>query len=70
MFPREHVIHGAAQFVSEHRERFGFAVFVFEGGKLRFARLTLANEEDRRFGTGPAQMHVADLFARFWCKYG
>ena len=29
LFPREHVIHGAAELVREYRERFGFAVFVF-----------------------------------------
>ena len=64
LFPREHVIHGPAQLVGEHGQRFGFAVFVFEFGKILFPRLTLADEEDGGFGKGPAQMHVADLFAR------
>ena len=54
LFPREHVVHGAAQFVGEHSERFGFAVFVFEFHKVRFPRLALANEKDGRFGKGPA----------------
>ena len=63
LFPREHVIHGAAQLVGEHGERFGFAVFVFEFRKILFPGLTLADEEDGGFGKGPAQMHVADLFA-------
>ena len=48
----------------QHGERFGFAVFVFEFGEIRFPRLTLAEEEDGGFGKGPAQMDVADLFAR------
>ena len=64
MFSREHVIHGPAQLVREDSERFGFAVFVFEFGKILFPGLALADEEDRGFGKGPAQMHVADLFAR------
>jgi hypothetical protein len=29
LFPRKHIIHRTAQFVREHGERFGFAVFVF-----------------------------------------
>ena len=64
MFPREQVIHGTPQLVGEDSERFGFAVFVFEGGKIFFAGLTLPKEEDGRFGKGPAQVHVADLLAR------
>ena len=64
VFPREHVIHGAPQLVGEHSERFGFAVFVFEFGKIRFPRLTLADEEHGGFGKGPAQMNIANLFAR------
>jgi hypothetical protein len=40
--------------VGEHRERFGFAVLVFECGEIRFPGLTLAEEEDRRFGKCPA----------------
>jgi hypothetical protein len=64
LFPRAHVIHGPAQFVSEHSERFGLAVLVFEFGKILFPRLTLANEEDGRFGKRPASVHGADLFAR------
>ena len=54
LFPREHVVHGPAQLVSEHGQRFGFAVFVFEFSKVLFARLTLADEEDRGFGKRPA----------------
>ena len=42
LFPREHVIHGAAQLVREYGERFGFAVFVFQFRKILFARLILA----------------------------
>ena len=42
LFPREHVIHGPAQLVGEHGERFGFAVFVFQFRKIFFARLILA----------------------------
>jgi len=37
---------------------------MFECGKLCFAGLTLAEEEHGGFGTGPAQMHLANLFAR------
>ncbi len=36
VFPREHVVHGPAQLVGEHGERFGFAVFVFEFRKILF----------------------------------
>ena len=54
LFPREHVIHGPAQFVGEDGQRFGFAVFVFESSKIFFPGLTLAEEEDSGFGTGPA----------------
>ena len=54
LFPRAPVGHGTPQLVGEHGERFGFAVFVFECGEIRFAGLTLADEEDRRFGKGPA----------------
>src|SRR6185369_4163767 len=63
VFPREHVIHGATQLMRKYRERFGFAVFVFEFGKVRFPRLTLADEEHGGFGKSPAEMDVADLFA-------
>ncbi len=54
LFPREHVIHGAAQLVGEYGQRFGFAVFVFEFSKIFFPGLTLADEEDSGFGKGPA----------------
>ncbi len=64
LFPREHVIHGAAQLVGEHGERFGFAVFVFECGKILFPRLTLADKQHGGFGKSPAKMDVANLFAR------
>ena len=57
------VVHGASELVREYRERFGFAVFVFQFRKIFFPRLTLPDEEDRGFGKRPAQMHVADLFA-------
>ena len=63
LFPREQVIHGAPQLRCKYRERFGFAVFVFEFGKIRFPRLTLADEEHGGFGKRPAEMDVADLFA-------
>jgi hypothetical protein len=52
--PREHVVHGPAQLVGEYGQRFGFAVFAFEFGEIRFSRLALADEEDRRFGKRPA----------------
>ncbi len=54
VFPREHVIHGATQLMRKYRERFGFAVFVFEFGKVRFPRLTLADEEHGGFGKKPS----------------
>ena len=54
LFPREHIIHGAAQFVGEHGQRFGFAMFAFQFGKLFLARLTLANKEHGGFGKRPA----------------
>ena len=54
LFPREHVVHGAAELVGEYCERFGFAVFLFQFRKIFFPRLTLANKEDRGFGKGPA----------------
>ena len=62
LFPREHVIHGAPQRMCKYRERFGFAVFVFEYGEIRFPELILPDEEDGRFSKRPAQMDVADLF--------
>ncbi len=54
LFPREHVIHGATQLVREYGERFGFAVFVFEFGKIFFSWLTLADKQHSGFGKGPA----------------
>jgi hypothetical protein len=39
VFPREQVIHGARQLVREYRQRFGFAVVVFEFRKILFAGL-------------------------------
>ena len=53
VFPRAHVIHGPTRLVRESGERFGFAVLVFECGKIRLPRLTLPEEEDRRFRTRP-----------------
>jgi hypothetical protein len=61
--PRQHVVHGAAQLMGEHRQGLGFAVFTFKFGKIRFARLALTEEEHGGFGKGPASVHVADLFA-------
>ena len=63
MFPREQVIHGAAQLVREHGQRLGFAVLVFEFRKIFFAGLALPKKEHGGFGKRPAQMDVADLFA-------
>ena len=54
LFPREHVLHGPAQLVGEDSQRFGFAVLVFEFGKILFPGLALADEEARSFGKGPA----------------
>jgi hypothetical protein len=54
LFPREHVVHGPAQFVGKYGERFGFAMFVFEFHEILFPGLTLPNKEDRGFGKGPA----------------
>jgi len=48
----------------EDRERCGFAVLVFELRKICFPRLTLAEEEHRRFGKRPASVDSADLFTR------
>lgn len=48
----------------EYGERFGCAVLVFEFRNILLARLVLASAEHRRFGTGPAQLDVADLLAR------
>ena len=63
LFPREHVVHGPAQLVGEHGQRFGFAVFVCKCGAILFPWLTLADEEDGGFGKRPAEMDVANLFA-------
>ena len=41
LFPREHVIHGAAQLMREHGQCFGFAVFVFEFHEEFFVGLIL-----------------------------
>ena len=54
LFPREHVVHGAAQLMGEDGERFGFAVFMFQFRKILFPRLILADEQHRGFGKGPA----------------
>lgn len=54
VFPREHVIHGPAQLVSEYGQRFGFAVFLFQFRKICFPGLTLADEKYRGFGKRPA----------------
>ena len=53
LFPRKHVIHGAPQLMGEHGQRFGFAVFVFQFGKIFFPRLTLADEQHGGFGKRP-----------------
>jgi hypothetical protein len=37
LFPCEHVIHGPRQLMGEHGQRFGFAVFAFQFGKVRLA---------------------------------
>ena len=63
LFPREQVIHSPAQLVAEYGQRCGFAVLVFEGGKIVFSRLALPEKEHGGFGKRPAQMDVADLFA-------
>ena len=54
LFPREHVVHGPAQLVSKYGQRFSFAVFMFEFGKILFPRLTLADEKHGSFGKRPA----------------
>jgi hypothetical protein len=54
LFARAHGIHGAAQLMSEHGQRWGFAVSVFEFSAVRLPRLTLAEEQHGRFGKGPA----------------
>ena len=41
LLPRQHRIDSARQFVREHGEGFGLAVFVFGFGKRRFAELML-----------------------------
>jgi hypothetical protein len=64
VFPREQVVHRPGQLVREYRQGFGFAVFVLQLRKIFLAGLVLPQEEDRRFGKGPTQMHVADLLAR------
>jgi hypothetical protein len=64
LFPRAQVIHGPRQLVGPHGERLGFAVFVFEFGKVLLARLVVAQEEPGRLRNRPAQVHGADLLAR------
>jgi len=54
LFPREQVVHGAAQLVGEHGQGFGFAVFMFALQEVRFPRLTLAEEQHGGFSKGPA----------------
>ena len=54
LFPRKHVVHSPAQLMREHRERFGFAVFVFQFGKILFPRFALADEEHGGFRKRPA----------------
>ena len=49
VFPRAHVVHRATQLVGEHGEGFGLAMFVFEGGKIRFSGLALPNKESGGF---------------------
>ena len=39
LFPCKHVVHGPAQLMGEHREGFGFAVFVFEFGEILFPQV-------------------------------
>ena len=63
LFPRKHVVHGPRQFLRQHGERFGFAVFVFQFRKVRFARLIVTQEQGGGFRKRPAQMDVANLFA-------
>jgi hypothetical protein len=50
--------------VGADRERFGFAVLVFAFGKILFPGLTLADKKHGGFGTGPASVDGAHLFAR------
>jgi hypothetical protein len=42
VFPRKHVVHGAAELVREYGERFRFTVFVFPFRKVVFAGLIVA----------------------------
>ncbi len=60
MFPREQVIHGPRKLVPEDRQGLGFAVVVFYLRKIFLA--IVPEEEERGFGQGPAQLHVANLF--------
>ena len=41
VFPREHVIHGPRPLVRQYGECLGFAICVFQFGKVRFAGLIL-----------------------------
>jgi len=41
VFPREPGVPGAAELVRQHGERFGFAVFTFQFGKVLLARLVV-----------------------------
>ena len=54
LFPRQHVVHGSAQLVREYGQRFGFAVFVFQFRKVRFARLIVTQEQGGGFRKRPA----------------
>ena len=63
LFSREHVIHGAAQLVGEYGQRCGFAVVVFQCGKILFPGLTLTDEKHGGFRKRPASMAGANLFA-------
>jgi hypothetical protein len=47
--------------VGEHGECFGFAMFVFEFGKILFSGFTLTNKQHGGFGKGPTLVTFLDV---------
>jgi hypothetical protein len=59
----EHVIDGPAQFIRQEAQGFAFVRFFLQAGQIFLPRLVVAQKQSSRFGKGPLEMRIADLFA-------
>lgn len=57
----EHEVGGAADFVSQDRQRLSFAVFADQPGVVVLCLLVSSQEKTSRFREGPLEVGVADF---------